>query len=161
MMPKSLIPSVQNHGRGWLHASLGCDRFLQRVRSGMEQEFVKWLAVAKYQRREFSRNGEDSLKVGHLWMQQLGRSFDPIGATSSHALRTMPIGARVVKVDLRITLSALVHSTAHRRRTTEADPHQRVFNMHRKLAFVPSHEMLGMLLQYSSDSDYWSRFGLS
>lgn len=121
MVPQSLIPCVQHELRSGLKLPCFPERLIQSSPSGLEQQVVQSLAIAENQAGQLAWQREDHLKIVDFGQHQLLGLLQPIRSSSTTALRTVAIDARIVDVALRMTLGALVTTPFQRRRTAEQD----------------------------------------
>ena len=120
-MLELLVSGVQHHQRRWVVLP-GAAKFpIECSPSTLEQQAIEFAAVTKDQRRKFVRQREDDLEVRHAGHDHFGRLVHPVSSPRTAALRTVPVAARVVNIDLGIAAGAFVNVSLENRRATEQD----------------------------------------
>lgn len=114
-MSEFLIPRRQHHHGGWVDFAVGLQGLADRLPGTVEQQVIQQLAIAKDQGREEIGQCKHDLKIVHVRQQQFAGLAQPRGASRTHALRAMPIGAGVVDLAPRGTLRTLPRASVEHR----------------------------------------------
>ena len=139
MVLELLVPRVEHHQRCGVELSRPPQLGVECFPGTAEQEVIKLTPIAQDQCRELIGKREDNLEVVHARENDCFIFCQPVESLGAAALRAVSIGAGVVDVHLRVTVTTLVEVSFQGRRPAQQDLGENVRDL--GMWPVPLHEL--------------------